>query len=84
MVNKPLTKPSVDAFANENHDLDIKVTVENSEACPRYAGVTVKGVTVKESLNGCRISCVSSDCGLLIMVDITNYIVHARAASSLL
>lgn len=37
-----LKKPSVDAFAVENHDLDIKVTVENSEACPRYAGVTVE------------------------------------------
>lgn len=33
-----LKKPSVDAFAVENHDLDIKVTVENTEACPQYAG----------------------------------------------
>ena len=58
------SKPSVDAFAVENHDLDINVTVENSEACPRYAGVTVKGVTVKEVRNGCRINSVSSDCVL--------------------
>ena len=26
----------------ENHDLNIEVKVENSEACPHYAGVTVK------------------------------------------
>ena len=72
-----LQRPSVDAFKVENHDLDIEVTVENSEACPHYAGVTVKGVTVKESpewlqnklrLIGVRINNV---------VDITNYIVHA-------
>ena len=52
-ANRLLCKrPSVDAFKVENHDLDIEVTVENSEACPHYAGVTVKGVTVKESPNG--------------------------------
>lgn len=73
-----LTKPSVDAFAVENHDLDIKVTVENSEACPRYAGVTVKGVTVKESpewlQNKLRIIGLRP---INNVVDITNYIVHA-------
>jgi len=73
-----LKKPSVDAFEVENHDLDIKVTVENSEACPRYAGVTVKGVTVKESpewlQNKLRIIGLRP---INNVVDITNYIVHA-------
>ncbi len=73
-----LARPSVDAFAVENSDLDIKVTVENTEACSRYAGVSVKGVTVKESpdwlqdklrLIGIR--------PINNVVDITNYIVHA-------
>ena len=73
-----LKRPSVEAFAVDNHDLDIQVTVENTEACPRYAGVTVKGVTVKESpewlqhklrLIGLR--------PINNVVDITNYIVHA-------
>lgn len=73
-----LKRPSVEAFAVENHDLDIQVTVENSEACPRYAGVTLKGVTVKESpewlqdklrLIGLR--------PINNVVDVTNYIVHA-------
>ncbi|MDO4164621.1 MAG: phenylalanine--tRNA ligase subunit beta [Bacteroides sp.] len=73
-----LKKPSVDAFAVENHDLDIKVTVENSEACPRYTGVTVKGVTVKESpewlQNKLRIIGLRP---INNVVDVTNYIVHA-------
>lgn len=73
-----LKKPSVDAFEVENYDLDIKVTVENSEACPRYAGVTVKGVTVKESpewlQNELRIIGLRP---INNVVDITNYIVHA-------
>jgi hypothetical protein len=30
-------------FKVENHDLDIDVKVENTEACPHYAGVTIKG-----------------------------------------
>lgn len=77
---KPTTlkKPSVDAFAVENHDLDIAVKVENAEACPRYAGVTVKGVTVKESpewlQNKLRIIGLRP---INNVVDITNYIVHA-------
>ena len=70
--------PLVDAFAVENHDLDIKVTVENSEACPRYAGVTVKDVTVKESpewlQNKLRLTRVRP---INNVVDVTNYIVHA-------
>ncbi|WP_321517124.1 phenylalanine--tRNA ligase subunit beta [uncultured Bacteroides sp.] len=72
-----LNKPSVDAFKVDNHDLDIDVVVENSEACPRYAGVTVKGITVKESpewmqnrLRAIGVRPINN------IVDITNFIVH--------
>ncbi len=73
-----LKRPSVDTFVVENHDLDIAVTVENAEACPRYAGVTVKGVTVAESpewlQNKLRLIGVRP---INNVVDVTNYIVHA-------
>ena len=77
---KPATlrKPSVESFAIDNHDLDIDIEVENTEACPHYAGVTVKGVTVKESpewlqerLRTIGLRPINN------VVDVTNYIVHA-------
>ncbi len=73
-----LHKPSVDAFKVDNHDLDINVTIVNSEACPRYAGITVKGVTVKESPEW-----LQNDLRMIGLrpinniVDITNYILFA-------
>ncbi|MEG1564343.1 MAG: phenylalanine--tRNA ligase subunit beta, partial [Bacteroides sp.] len=73
-----LNRPSVEPFAIENHDFDIRVTVENSEACPRYTGVTVKGVKVAESpewlQNKLRVIGLRP---INNVVDITNYIVHA-------
>ncbi|MDD2306291.1 MAG: phenylalanine--tRNA ligase subunit beta [Prolixibacteraceae bacterium] len=42
-------RPSVEAFKVDNHSLSIPVEVLNFAACPRYSGVTVSNVTVKES-----------------------------------
>ncbi len=73
-----LQKPSVETFRVDNHELDISITVENEEACPRYAGLTVSGVTVKESpewlqnrLKAIGLRPINN------VVDVTNYIVHA-------
>lgn len=44
-----LLKPSVDDFSVNNKDFVIDVKVENTEACPRYAGVTISGVEIHES-----------------------------------
>ncbi|MGB1241164.1 MAG: phenylalanine--tRNA ligase subunit beta [Chitinophagales bacterium] len=69
--------PDVSAFAVDNHDLEIPVRVENTEACPRYAGVSIKGVTIKESpewlqnrLKAIGVRPISN------IVDITNFVLH--------
>ena len=73
-----LKRPSADAFNVDNHDMNIDIVVENTEACPRYAGVAIKNVTVKESpewlQNKLRLIGVRP---INNIVDITNYILHA-------
>jgi phenylalanyl-tRNA synthetase beta chain len=44
-----LLLPSVKEFKVDNHELPIQVTVEAPEACPRYSGITLKGVAVAPS-----------------------------------
>jgi phenylalanyl-tRNA synthetase beta chain len=72
-----LGKASVDAFKKDNNDLQIPVIVENAEACKRYSGVSIKGVTIKESpewlknrLKAIGVRPISN------VVDITNYVLH--------
>ena len=44
-----LRRPSVDAFKSDRADGAVEVVVENTEACPRYCGVTIRNVKVQES-----------------------------------
>jgi len=41
--------PVETAFTVDNHDLPVEVTIENREACKRYACVSITGCEVKES-----------------------------------
>ena len=73
-----LRRPSTDAFAIDRPDGGITVRVENTDACPRYCGVTVRGVTVRESPKWLKDAL--STIGLRPInniVDITNYLLHA-------
>ena len=73
-----LKRPSVEAFKVDSHNLNIDVVVENPEACPRYAGVTIKGVTVKESPEWLQTKLRTIGLRPINnVVDITNYILHA-------
>ncbi|HEU5292650.1 MAG TPA: phenylalanine--tRNA ligase subunit beta [Cyclobacteriaceae bacterium] len=69
--------PSVDAFKIDNNKLNIAVTVENSEACHRFSGLTMTGVTVKESPAWLKNKLLAI--GLTPInniVDITNFVCH--------
>ena len=72
-----LEKPSVEDFHVQSHALPIEVVVENAQACPRYTGVSIKGVTIKESpdwlkkaLNTIGIRPINN------VVDVTNFVLH--------
>ena len=76
-VNVAMVKPSVEDFKVNSHALPIEVVVENAEACPRYTGVSIKGVTIKESpdwlkkaLNTIGIRPINN------VVDVTNFVLH--------
>ena len=73
-----LTRPDVSAFKVDNKNNPIKVTVENTDACPRYSGISISGVTVKESpewlqnyLRTIGLRPINN------VVDITNYVLQS-------
>ena len=73
-----LHRPSVDDFKVDNHDLEVKVTVENQEACPRYAAVSLKNCEVKESPEWLKTRLTTIGLRPINnIVDITNYIMMA-------
>ena len=73
-----LKRPSCEAFKVDNHDLEVKVTVENKEACPRYAAVSITDCEVKESPEWLKNRLTTIGLRPINnIVDITNYIMMA-------
>lgn len=75
--NVELITPSVSTFRIDKRTLKIDVDVKDSKLAPRYCGVTISGVTVKESPEWLknRLKAI----GLTPknnIVDVTNYILH--------
>src|SRR6476620_8840696 len=69
--------PTSNGFKVENRSLPISVSVENEKACQRYSGVSITGVTIKESpvwlqkkLKSIGLRPINN------IVDITNFIQH--------
>ena len=72
-----LRRPSVEAFPTLTEEPPVTVTIDNEEACPRYAGVTIEGIEVKPSPKWMqeRLSAIGLR-PINNIVDITNYILH--------
>ncbi|MFY8036911.1 MAG: phenylalanine--tRNA ligase subunit beta, partial [Cyclobacteriaceae bacterium] len=74
---RAITWPAIDSFKVNNTSLTIPVTVEEPEMCPRFSGVSISNVTVKESpawlkarLQAIGLTPINN------IVDITNFICH--------
>ena len=73
--NACLKFPSVDEFKIDNSKRTIDVIIQDEEACPRYSGITISGIDVKESpdwlknrLNAVGLRPINN------IVDITNFV----------
>lgn len=72
-----LRRPSIDSFKIDEPNGEIKIEVENPDACPRYAGLTIKGVTVKESPEWLKDKLTIIGLRPINnIVDVTNYVLH--------
>lgn len=76
-INRELNLPDTKVFKTDNTNLNIDVEVEDTDACPRYTGLTISGIKVKESpewlqnrLNAIGLRPINN------IVDITNFVLH--------
>lgn len=73
-----LHRPSCDAFHVDNHDMPIEVTIENPDACRRYACLSITDCKVEESPKWLRDKLTTVGLRPINnIVDITNYIMLA-------
>ncbi len=76
-ISLELISPSVSDFHVDDRTLKFDVIVEDIEKAPRYAGVTISDITVKESPNWIKNKLKAI--GLTPInniVDVTNYVLH--------
>ncbi len=76
-IHSELITPSISNFRVDKRTLKIDIDVVNTKLCPRYCGVTISGITVKESPEWLknRLKAI----GLTPknnIVDVTNYVLH--------
>jgi phenylalanyl-tRNA synthetase beta chain len=76
-INPELITPSVSSFKVDKRTLKIDIDVENKELVPRYCGVTISNVSVKNSPTWLqnRLKAI----GLTPknnIIDVTNYVLH--------
>ena len=73
-----LRLPQTDSYKADRTDGAIEVTVENTEACPRYSGVTIRNIKVAESPKWLKDYLTAAEQRPINnIVDITNFVLLA-------
>ncbi len=69
--------PSIANFKTDNSSLPISVSIQNTRACGRYSGITLKGITIRDSpkwmqdkLKAIGVRPINN------IVDATNFVLH--------
>lgn len=72
-----LLKPDISTFQIDEDTCPVKITIEDSEACPRYTGLCIAGVTIAESPDWMknRLKTIGLK-PINNLVDITNFVLH--------
>ena len=81
-LKREMCKPSVEKFDELKKEISkekaVQVEIKNKEACPRYAGVTIKNVKVSVSPAWLKMALESiGQKSINNVVDITNYVLHS-------
>jgi phenylalanyl-tRNA synthetase beta chain len=77
VLHREITWPDVSGFKVDNHDSRITVSVEDKAGCPRYSGVSISNITIKESPDWLKNKLLSiGQSPINNVVDVTNFILH--------
>jgi phenylalanyl-tRNA synthetase beta chain len=69
--------PSVDTFRIAGNSLPVEVSILNPKACGRYSGLSIKGITIKESPRWMQETLMAIGIrSINNIVDITNFVLH--------
>lgn len=69
--------PAIRILENPQIDGQVDIIIENKEACPRYTGMTISGVSVKESPDWLKTHLLAIGLRPINnIVDISNYVLH--------
>ena len=72
-----LQRPSTEGFGMDDPSPAIPIESVDSEGCPRYSGLTIRGVTVRESPEWLRRRLTAIGLRPINnVVDVTNYVLH--------
>ncbi len=77
ILHRMVNWPDVSQFKIDNKSSKIQVSVEDTEGCPRYSGISISNVTIKESPDWLKNKLLSiGQTPINNVVDITNFILH--------